>query len=192
MRSGQFGAARRSAISSSIRIPVSVSLTAPSLSPAAAQVLGVQLCPVRLIAIFTFCRLVWEARIVVNYSDFIEAAQPDELRKAIAANAEQIANSGHSHQPGDLSSMRYASYQGHDITVRTTYEIKVDGEPFAVPVTVDNNGRVHYHGLPTRDFASVIDLVKKAIDTFPEDFKKSEQKRGRNDRPHHDEHAHER
>jgi hypothetical protein len=87
--------------------------------------------------------------------------------------------------------MRYASYEGHDITVRTTYEIKVDGEPFAVPVTVDNNGRVHYHGLPTRDFASVIDLVKKAIDTFPEDFKKSEQKRGRNDRPHHDEHAHE-
>lgn len=37
-------------------------------------------------------------------------------------------------------------------------------------MTVDNGGRVHYHGLPTRDFPSAIDLVKKAIDFFPDDF----------------------
>ncbi len=54
--------------------------------------------------------------------------------------------------------------------MRTTYEITVDSAPFDVHLTVDNGGRVHYHGLPTRDFASVIGLVEKAIDVFPDDF----------------------
>ena len=67
--------------------------------------------------------------------------------------------------------MRYASYKGHQIAVRTTYEITVDGRPFAIHVTVDNSGRVHYHGLPTRDFPSLIGLVQKAIDMFPADFR---------------------
>jgi hypothetical protein len=47
-----------------------------------------------------------ESRIVVGYSDFVAAAQPDEIRKALAANAEQIASAGRAHGSGDLSSMR--------------------------------------------------------------------------------------
>jgi hypothetical protein len=116
------------------------------------------------------CRASHESWIVVDYSDFVGAAQPDEIRRALAANAEQIASAGHAHGSGDLSSMRYASYKGHQITARTTYEIAVDGRPFAIHVTVDNNGRVHYHGLPTRDFPSIIGLIQKAIDMFPDDF----------------------
>jgi hypothetical protein len=108
---------------------------------------------------------------IVDYLDFVGAAQPDEIRKALAANAEQIVTAGHAHGSGDIWSMRYASYKGHEITVHTTYEITVDGRPFAIHVTVDNNGRVHYHGLPTRDFASIIGLIQKAIDMFPEDFR---------------------
>jgi hypothetical protein len=38
-----------------------------------------------------------ESRIVVDYSDFVGAAQPEEIRKALAANAEQIASAGHAH-----------------------------------------------------------------------------------------------
>jgi len=72
-----------------------------------------------------------ESRIVVDYSDFVAAAQPDEIRKALAANAEQIASAGRAHGSGHLSSMRYARYKGHQIRVRTTYEITVDGRPFA-------------------------------------------------------------
>ena len=72
-----------------------------------------------------------ESRIVVDYSDFVGAAQPEEIRTALAANAEQIASAGRAHGSGDLSSMRYASYKGQQITVRTTYEITVDGRPFA-------------------------------------------------------------
>jgi hypothetical protein len=132
-----------------------------------------------------------ESRIVVDYSGFVAAAQPDEIRKALAANAEQIAGAGHAHGSGDLSSMRYASYRGHQITVRTTYEITVDGQPFAIQVTVDNNGRVHYHGLPTRDFASIIGLVQKAIDMFPEDFSESGSEPDPDDGSHHHEHSQE-
>jgi hypothetical protein len=62
------------------------------------------------------------------------------------------------------------TYKGHEIVIRTTYEITVDGRPFAADVIVDNSGRVHCHGLPTRDFTSTVSLVKKAIDFFPEDF----------------------
>ena len=129
--------------------------------------------------------------IVVDYSDFVGAAQPEEIRKALAANAEQIASAGHAHGSGDLSSMRYASYKGHQIAVRTTYEITVDGRPFAIHVTVDNSGRVHYHGLPTRDFPSLIGLVQKAIDMFPEDFREPVSKPDPDDGSHHHGHGHE-
>ena len=87
--------------------------------------------------------------------------------------------------------MRYASYKGHQIMVRTTYEITVDGRPFAIHVTVDNSGRVHYHGLPTRDFPSLIGLVQKAIDTFPEDFREPASKPDPDDGSHHHGHGHE-
>jgi len=90
-----------------------------------------------------------------------------------------------------LSSMRYASYKGHQITVRTTYEITVDGRPFAIHVTVDNSGRVHYHGLPTRDFPSLIGLIQKAIDMFPEDFPEPVSKPDPDDGSHHHEDTHE-
>jgi hypothetical protein len=131
-----------------------------------------------------------ESRIVVDYSDFVGAAQPEEIRKALAANAEQIASAGRAHGSGDLSSIRYASYKGHQIMVRTTYEITVDGRSFAIHVTVDNNGRVHYHGLPTRDFPSLIGLVQKAIDVFPEDFRELASKPDPDDGSHHHEHPH--
>lgn len=103
-------------------------------------------------------------------SELTEATQPDQLLAALAANAELLATAGHAHGSSQMSSMRQATHNGHRISVRTTYEITVDGKPFDVHLTVDNEGRVHYHGLPTRDFASVIGLVEKAIDTFPADF----------------------
>ena len=93
--------------------------------------------------------------------------QPDAVRDALTVNAALIAHAGHPHGGGDLTSVRDAEYKGHRIVVRTTYEITVDGRPFVVHLTVDNAGRVHYHGLPTRDFASVVGLVQKAIDVFP-------------------------
>jgi hypothetical protein len=96
------------------------------------------------------------------------AAQPKAVRAAIKA-AGDLTGAGH-HEHGALTSVRTATHRGHEIVVRTTYEITVDGQSFDVALTVDNSGRVHYHGLPTRDFGSAIALVKKAIDQFPDDF----------------------
>lgn len=100
--------------------------------------------------------------------DLYRAAQVAHLVDAVAANETDLQ--GHHHPGSELASVRTAEHAGHVITVRTSYEIQVDGRSFNPHVVVDNAGRVFYHGLPTRDFASVIDLVAKAIDAFPADF----------------------
>ena len=102
--------------------------------------------------------------------DLTAAASPDAVRAALVAHADELALASRPHHTSALASVREAFHRGHQIVVRTTYVITVDERPFEAHVTVDNAGRVYYHGLPTRDFASVIDLVAKAIDAFPDDF----------------------
>jgi len=74
------------------------------------------------------------------------------------------------HMGGGMDSMREADYKGHHITIKTTYEIKIDGKPFMGELGVTNAGMVHYHGMPAAGFASALDLVKTVIDTFPDEF----------------------
>jgi hypothetical protein len=76
-----------------------------------------------------------------------------------------------SHHAGMTESVREVTYEGHRIRVRTTYTIDVDGEPITGHVGVTNDGRVHYHAIPTLNFGSAIDMVKQLIDKFPEDFR---------------------
>lgn len=100
-----------------------------------------------------------------------QAARPDEIRAALNTYADELGGAAAPHHhAGDDVDVRTARYKGHDIVVRTRYEITVDGRPFDVRLSVANTGRVHYHGLPTRDFGSAIDLVQKAIDVFGEEF----------------------
>ena len=112
---------------------------------------------------------------MLDLPDFAAEAAPERLVIAVAENAAVTAgmamsHGGHDVEHPDAVSVRSATHKGHDIVIRTRYEIEVDGQPFAPLINVDNAGRVQYHGLPTRDFASMVDLVKKAIDTFPDDF----------------------
>jgi hypothetical protein len=102
--------------------------------------------------------------------DLTAAVEPDALRASLAANADSLRQAAHGHQGNRGASVRSVTYKGHEIVIRTTYEITVDGDLFDAHVIVDNSGRVHYHGLPTRDFSSTVSLVKKAIDLFPDDF----------------------
>jgi hypothetical protein len=81
-----------------------------------------------------------------------------------------VAGAGVEARGGGEGAVRRGEHLRHEILVRTTYEIAVDGRAFDVAVNVDNAGRVHYDGLPTWDFASVMDLVAKVIDQFPDDF----------------------
>jgi hypothetical protein len=100
------------------------------------------------------------------------AVRREALEATLAAKVGDLATAAdeHAHGADDLTSVRRATHAGREIVVRTTYEITIDGEPLDVRMNVDNAGRVHYHGLPTRDFASVIDLVAKVIDQFPDDL----------------------
>jgi hypothetical protein len=115
----------------------------------------------------------------LDFSELVAATEPDALEATLAAKLDELAQAGHEHGGDARASVRRATHDGHEIVVRTTYEITVDGEPFDVHMNVDNAGRVHYHGLPTRDFASVIDLVAKVIDAFPGEFTPAD--------PHHPE-----
>ena len=111
-------------------------------------------------------------------ADLRSAAAPEAMRAALAARADELSTASRPHHTGALADVREAEYRGHRIQVRTSYAITVDGRPFDIHVVVDNEGRVFYHGLPTRDFPSVIALVEKAIEQFPDDF-------GRGDGPGH-------
>jgi hypothetical protein len=85
--------------------------------------------------------------------------------------AGQPVAAGHAeHDKGPFQSVREIEYKDHKIAIRTQYEIRVDGKPFSGHIYVDNMGKVSTHALPTYSFASAVDLVKKMIDTFPDDF----------------------
>jgi hypothetical protein len=70
-------------------------------------------------------------------------------------------------------SVREVDHKGHKISIRTTYEIRVDGKKFDAPLEVSIDGDVSYMGLMNASFASAVDLVKAAIDQYPESFKKT-------------------
>jgi hypothetical protein len=87
-------------------------------------------------------------------------------------NTGQPVVAGHAGHEGHFVSVREAEYKGHKITVRTHYEIRVDGKPISGHIYVDNSGRVSSHAMPAYSFVSTVDLVKKLIDAFPANFAK--------------------
>jgi hypothetical protein len=87
-------------------------------------------------------------------------------------NAGQPVVAGHAGHEGPFESVREVEYKGHNIIIRTHYEIRVDGKPLGGHIYVDNSGRVSSHAMPTYSFVSTVDLVKKLIDAFPSNFAK--------------------
>ena len=72
---------------------------------------------------------------------------------------------GHEH-----TSVRTAVHNGHTIEILTSYDVRIDGEPLEAHMGVSDDGNVHYHGLPNYFEASAIDLMRRVIDAFPEDY----------------------
>ncbi len=110
---------------------------------------------------------------------------PDALLAALREHGDELGHAGTEHHPAARESVRTLTHRGHEIVVRTSYSITVDGRPFDVQPSVNNAGLVHYHGLPTRNFPSVMDLVTSAIDTFPDDFSGDGTAPTPPDGPHH-------
>jgi hypothetical protein len=87
--------------------------------------------------------------------------------------AGQPVTAGHAeHGERPFQSVREIEYNGHKIAIYTQYQIKIDGKPFSGHIYVDNSGKVSGHALPNYSFSSAVDLVKKMIDEFPDDFTK--------------------
>lgn len=83
----------------------------------------------------------------------------------LAATAEGGHDHGHS-----MESVRTATHCGHEIVIKTCYEITVDGKPLVSHLSVDDDGHVHTHALPEYAFTSAVDVVKKIIEAFPSEF----------------------
>ena len=73
---------------------------------------------------------------------------------------------GHEHH----EVVRTDTYRGHQIVVRTTYEIEVDGQPVTAHLHIDNDGNVVCHAIPVYQSASMVEIVHRLIDVFPDDF----------------------
>jgi len=83
------------------------------------------------------------------------------------ASAGMMMGMGHG---AGMDSVREEDYEGHHIEIRTSYTIKIDGKEIMLHLALTNDGEVQYHGLPNYSFDSAIDLVKKMIDVYPDDF----------------------
>jgi hypothetical protein len=93
----------------------------------------------------------------------------DEGRQA-AVLASYRATSAAAEHAHAHPSVRTAEHNGHTIEIRTTYDVRIDGEPMEAHLGVGNDGNVHYHGLPNYSEASAIDLMRRVIDAFPDDY----------------------
>jgi hypothetical protein len=81
--------------------------------------------------------------------------------------AAKAAMKMHHGDPGGIESQEY---NGHQIVIRTTYHIEVDGTPLMGHLSVDSDGHVESHALPNYEFTTPMNFVKKLIDEFPQDF----------------------
>jgi hypothetical protein len=110
------------------------------------------------------------------------------IAQYVKANAAKVRSSQKMKMGHGEESVREAEYKGHKITVRTRYEVEVDGKAIMAHFGVGNSGQVHYHAVPNMAFPSAVDLVKALIDVFPEDFGDSHD--GPSEHDHGPEHDH--
>jgi hypothetical protein len=110
----------------------------------------------------------WE--ILMKRKDAAAYASNASLLKSIARLPKIERGSMHD------KSMRKFSHKGHEISIATIYQIKIDGRMVHLPLQVAQDGHVHSHAIPNYSESSAVDIVRKIIDLFPEDFEK---KRGR-------------
>ena len=98
-----------------------------------------------------------------------ETPTPQSIAAYVKKNAARARKVQQMHH-GESVITRQTEYKGHHILVRTKYEVEVDGKPVMGHLGVNDEGSVHYHPIPNLRFDSALDMVKKIIDVFPDDF----------------------
>jgi hypothetical protein len=106
----------------------------------------------------------------MSTNDLGLSGDPEPLIDSVEREKGDLPGQGHGGHGGSIETVRESTYRGHDIVVRTTYAITIDGKPVEGHLGVSNDGQVHYHAIPNLGFASAIELVEKVIDAFPDDF----------------------
>jgi hypothetical protein len=104
----------------------------------------------------------------MNKRDLAKIAEPASYLKHVAETKPKPR--GRHRHGGMLETVRQSDYERRHIVITTSYMIEVDGKPVTGHMGVGNDGRVHYHPVPNLSFASAVDLVKRVIDVFPEEF----------------------
>jgi hypothetical protein len=98
-----------------------------------------------------------------------EKPTPQLIAAYVKSNAARARKAQQMHHEESVVT-RETDYKGHHIVVRTTYHVEVDGKSLMGHMGVTDSGSVHYHPVPNLSFASALDMVKKIIDVFPDDF----------------------
>lgn len=104
------------------------------------------------------------------------ASDPAYFANDLVSALEEAPLPEHHHGPSEV--VRTDHYKGHDITVKTTYEITIDGQSIPLHVHVGNDGSVHVHSLPNYIFGSALAMVRRLIDQFPDALFDPETDRG--------------
>ena len=98
-----------------------------------------------------------------------EIPTPQSIAAYVKSNSARAKKAQHAHHE-DSTVTRETDYKGHHIVVRTKYEVEVDGKRLMGHLGVNDAGSVHYHPIPNMAFDSALDMIKKIIDVFPNDF----------------------
>ena len=98
-----------------------------------------------------------------------EQPTPKSIAAYVKSNAARARKAQQMHH-GESVVTREADYKGHHFVVRTKYEVEIDGKPLMGHMGVTDSGLVHYHPVPNLSFASALDMVRKIIDVFPDEF----------------------
>ena len=102
----------------------------------------------------------------------------EQVGKLIQPDWLDIAEGGDSHGGHGLVSKRVFTHRGHEVSIKTTYEITIDDKPYAGHVSVDEEGHIRCHSIPYETYPSAVDFVKQLIDQYPRSFPAPCAKRG--------------
>jgi len=99
-----------------------------------------------------------------------ETPTPQSIAAYVKSNSARAKKTQQMHH-GESMVTRETNYKGHHIIVRTKYEVEIDGQRLMGHLGVNDAGSVHYHPIPNMSFSSALDMVRKIIDVFPNDFR---------------------
>ena len=74
--------------------------------------------------------------------------------KAMGAHLKKKATASEHDHGMHEPTIRTIDYHGHEISIETSYLVKIDGKTVKIPLMVDEAGNVHCHSLPNYQFQS--------------------------------------